>query len=921
MNIFSKIRRTIITEGSVYKISDLFDGLVRETEEPEIDNPKYYDIETRTLKLGNLCSNELEQDVTPSIEMDGSNYTTYCALLQLSHNLPKSLVDQYHRSLDIIYNFLRRDLSLDNRRKFHSLIKILLNHDNPANSIKLVAEYIEKTENNDEIRKALDKFRVSDVKESDIEEFLKQVKFMGYTEYENSFLGDHFSKNRTRLTLKYKSKEENRGIYQIIKDVMKGNLSVSEAVSLLHNGIIENYTPDEMVKGDLICDKDVYNENGDIVVALGDIVEVKKLDYQGDSYLSEFFAIYKYSKLSEDALQPDFIKTYNKLIDGLFVVFSSSGKGILEDIKKNFAGIIYDDKTFISSDDIELYWSNKGRSSCSKDHRLSIRYRINKPNVEGYIYQGSDVVTKKPLKVLMDKEKVFCPIIKENKIEESFSINQISNLLLEGRKEDAKEKYPMVDDIVFNYYVDQDPSGNQKYLDWMLGATLVDSKQYEDDKGNNTLLRPDKRPTTYHISMVDAIQLFHKHQQMIEGSLRDINQYKDLGQLERVVDEIKEKLLKKKEQKEAKKEKDVIYQDDRWLVISPRSWKASCYYGAGTKWCITSKDTSTHWNRYSKRASFFFVIDKTKKQNDPLYKVAYRIIGSKGKYELWDAEDLEISKNPKGTEWFGLIPTEIKEKAKTYHEQKFPKGERPDWLENDPRAQALVNYHGSDDIEDIEDYWYGMPIYEIDGQNWVVGDTDEMERAIEDYYDSYDDDDLLEYFDPDGYYLIMSDEDSFIDGEVDYYLDELSDREFLEEGGYEDEWDEIESKIEDLRSQIEDLDPEDIDEEDELDMEISRLESEQENLVDLSKEKYADGIREDWERCFRDGPVECLIREKGWFSNLRDLWRSGMVEVNRGDLIDSLVAENDYELVTNGYGYDESQDDDGDWWVIFEIDY
>lgn len=902
MSIFSKIRRNIILEGNVYKADDLFGNLIKENEKPKIDNPEFYDVETRALKLGNLCSDELKKGVTPSVDMEGATYTTYCALLQLSHNLPQNLVNQYHRDLDIIYNFLRRDLSLDNRRKFHSLIKALLNYDNPANSIGLVAQYIEKTDNNDEIRKTLDMFRVSDVNETDIEEFLKKVKFMGYTEYEDSFLGDHFSKNKTRLILKYKSEEENRGIYQIIKEVMRDGLTISEAVSLLYNGILENYTPDEMVKGDLISNKDIYDDDGNLVILSGDVVEVKKLDYQGDSYLSEFFAIYKYSKIPEDALQPNFIKTYNKLIDGLFVVFSSSGRSILEDIKKNFAGIIYDDKTFISSDDIELYWSNKGRSSCSKDHRLSIRYRINKPNVFGYIYEGSDVIIKKPLNISLATEKFFCPIIKEKQIEESYDLNQISNLLLEGRKEDARKKYPNFSDEVFNYYVDNDPSGNQKYLDWLL---RVITPEY-------------KTPFETHTELVNMVDFFHKHQTVFTE--KDINRH-SFTTLEKEIKEVKEKLLKKKEEKQAKKEKTIIYNDDRWFVVSPDSWKASCYYGAGTKWCITSKNSPQHWEKYSKRASFFFVIDKTKKQDDPLYKVAYRVIGSKGKYELWDAEDLEITRTQRGVEWLESLPDKLKEETISYHEKKHPKkiDGRPDWVDDDQQAQALLNYLNLDDIEDIGSYWYGMPIYEIEGDHWVVGDEGDMKEALKRYYDDYGDDELMEYYDPEGWFLEMDDVDGFINEEVDYQIDDSDDREILEITDYHSDWDDIEFEIDDLRSQIQDLDVEE--NADELEGEISDLELKQERLIESAKEEYADQIRREWVGCFRSGAVGCLIDEKGFYSTIKELNRSGLVTLDRDGLIDSITSNADYEDITQGNSYHESYDDDNEVWYVFEIDY
>jgi len=38
-------------------------------------------------------------------------------------------------------------------------------------------------------------------------------------------------------------------------------------------------------------------------------------------------------------------------------------------------------------------------------------------------------------------------------------------LLIEGRIEDIKKKYPQLDPII-NFLVRRDPSGNQKYLAW-----------------------------------------------------------------------------------------------------------------------------------------------------------------------------------------------------------------------------------------------------------------------------------------------------------------------------------------------------------------------------------------------------------------------------------------------------------------------
>ena len=649
MKILSRLRRNIIEEGNIYNVKDLFGGLVKENEGQQtlLDNPEFYDIKTKTLKLGNLCARDIKSNKTPTITIGSSLYTTYCALAHLSNTLEPSLITTFHYNIDKIYNFLRRDLMLDNRRKFHGLLKTILSYDDPANTMNIIVKFIEETDSVDEVEVALDRFRKSDdVKVSDIEEFLKFIKSAGHQEYEKSFYGDHFQKYTTRLMLKYKTEEENASILKRVDDVIDGKYNVDKAVSILYKNIDENYTPKEMVKADLKCIKDVYDEKGGVVINNGDYLEVKKIDYAADSYLSEFMSMYKSTNLPDYAKEPNYINVYNQIIDGLYQKFDSRND-IIEDIKKNFAGIIYDDKIFINKDDIELYWSNKGRNPCLKDHRLSIRYRLKNKNTLGYVYEGGDVLKEKPISVSLSSEKIICPITK-SRLEESYSLNKISDLLLEGRKEDILKKYGIDEETtdVINYFSDKDPSGNNKYLEWMFKnwAGLGKNRDYSplDEE------------------VVDVIELFHKNAQRIQN--KDINSYSFL-KLKETVKEAEEKRKMSELKKEAKKQKTVIYDDDRWLVVSPHSWKASCYYGAGTKWCVTQRNSSTHWDRYSKRASFFYIIDKTKKQDDPLYKVAYRKLRSGDKYELWDAEDAEISRRDSGTEYFEYLPIELKEKA------------------------------------------------------------------------------------------------------------------------------------------------------------------------------------------------------------------------------------------------------------------
>ena len=905
MNTYSKLRRTIVKEGNVYSAKSLFSGLIKEeVGKIDIDNPEFYDIETKTLKLGNLCADNIKKGLEPDITIGGTLYTTYCALAHLSNILEPSLVTKFHYNIDKLYNFLRRDLMLDNRRKFHGLMKTILSYDDPANTINIIVDFIDGTESVDEIEVALDRFRKSkDIGGEDIDKFLRYIKTTGHQEYEKSFYGEHFEKHTTRLTLKYKTEQENLSILKRVEDVIDGKYTVDKAVSILYKNIEENYSPEEMVKADLKCIKDVYDEKGDVVINNGDYLEVKKIDYAADSYLSEFMSMYKISGLPDYAKEPNYVKVYNQIIDGLYEKFSSRGD-IIEDIKQNFAGIIYDDKIFISKDDIELYWSNKGRNPCSKDHRLSIRYRLKNKNTIGYVYEGGEVLKEKSVTISLSSERILCPITK-SRVKESYSLNKISDLLLEGRKEDILKKYGIDEETtdVINYFSDKDPSGNNKYLEWMF-------KNWAGLGKNRDYSPLDKE-------VVDVIELFHKNVQRIQN--KDINSYSFL-KLKETVKEAEEKRKMSELKKEVKKQKTVIYDDDRWLVVSPHSWKASCYYGAGTKWCVTAKDTPNHWNTYSKNSTFFYVIDKTKTKKNKYYKVAYRQLKREGKFELWDAEDMEFSHKQFGREWFDELPEELKNKALIYHKEKYPKMVNvPEWIEDDYPAQALVNHLETTGISKTNRDHYGLDVYEVDGENWCSAMESDVEDAVYEYFSNYSDEELIEYYDEEGYYIYMSDQEEFIDNEVDSYISGLSEEEILEITGIDSDVERIEGEIEKLRDELNDDDGEDEERVEDLEFQIEELSDELEQTRYDAKDSLESDYRDDWERCLNDGVVSCLVHDKGWYRSAVDLYNSGFAYLEKDDLINSQVGYNDYEVLAP-YGWEEEMDDDDDYYVVFKID-
>jgi hypothetical protein len=331
------------------------------------------------------------------------------------------------------------------------------------------------------------------------------------------------------------------------------------------------------------------------------------------------------------------------------------------------------------------------------------------------------------------------------------------------------------------------------------------------------------------------------------------------------------------------------------------------------------KDNSSYWRKYSKNATFIFIIDKTKTQEDPMYKVAYRIIGRRGRYELWNAPDYEISKSEAGLNYINELPPELMEKASRLHQESIPTMEgRPEWVDDDPRAQALITHLDSEEIEDAEDYWWGLRVYEVDDEHYAVGSSDEVDSAIYEYYNDYSDEDLIEYYDQEGYHLVLRNENYFIDSEVEDYVYTMSDDELLEISGLDGTKSSLEGYIAELVNSLDS--EEDSDKIGDLSDRIEEAEFKMDNLVEKAKKIVSNSLRGDWERCLSDGAVNCFVHEKGWFSSARELYTSGLVDLDRDGVMGYVTDGTDYDVIAP-YGYDFDQDDDGNEWVIFKIDY
>lgn len=146
-----------------------------------------------------------------------------------------------------------------------------------------------------------------------------------------------------------------------------------------------------------------------------------------------------------------------------------------------------------------------------------------------------------------------------------------------------------------------DPTANKKYLDWVL-----------------RLITKEKLPAEDHYKVSTALNEFIRCQPMLrrDGHSVDINAYESLQDLFRALQpyeaEVSQSQLSKAERAEIDAQTEVILDSKELLVISPKTKKASCFWGRGTKWCTAATDYENAFSQYTDTDGngLFIFIDK-----------------------------------------------------------------------------------------------------------------------------------------------------------------------------------------------------------------------------------------------------------------------------------------------------------------------
>jgi hypothetical protein len=161
--------------------------------------------------------------------------------------------------------------------------------------------------------------------------------------------------------------------------------------------------------------------------------------------------------------------------------------------------------------------------------------------------------------------------------------------LLAALKQDRLANQEMTADQLTVELESMDPT-NGKMLQWLVNQYAAGIFKLEDAPRVST-----------------ALTDFVKKKPSLEK--KDINQYKQLSDLEDAVEDQPEVASKKQQKQEIKTQgADTVFESDAYSIVKLKTEEAACAYGKGTKWC-TAADHDNQFDDYNERGPLYVILD------------------------------------------------------------------------------------------------------------------------------------------------------------------------------------------------------------------------------------------------------------------------------------------------------------------------
>ena len=335
----------------------------------------------------------------------------HCRLKKIKDDMTDEfLKNSLEKSIIILDNFFRNK----NVGVFPAIVNLAIKSEERVVSyLDLVAKFINDDDYTEDVtKKTLNKFRNSTIVPNNISDITDTAKFKEYQKYEKRFEGKFFKSKPTSLRLNYHcSDDAKEKLIDTLMKIHNKEETINYHFFRIVGCISQSFKSGSYyIKSDLESIEDFKNEDGEVIFPKGSLFEVKKMDPFIDSYLSEFFSIFKQSSISDKKSVVG--ELYNNLIERIYnwLIKNKTAKDYLTKVKDQMSGIIYDDDFIVPIEYIELYWSNKGQRGCD-EKRISIRFRINPEynKIVGYKFVDEDTLETVTLNVpSSEKQLVIC---------------------------------------------------------------------------------------------------------------------------------------------------------------------------------------------------------------------------------------------------------------------------------------------------------------------------------------------------------------------------------------------------------------------------------------------------------------------------------------------------------------------------------
>ena len=203
-----------------------------------------------------------------------------------------------------------------------------------------------------------------------------------------------------------------------------------------------------------------------------------------------------------------------------------------------------------------------------------------------------------------------------------------------SKVDELREKYRRVSDVTFSKILAGDKTPTKKYSDYMLRMWTLKLEGVTHIPSAEALIRE--------VNLFDSLLIHNTINKDIYSTT--FRSYNSLVHINKEVGEIKDEKSFNKDEHIV-----VIYEDDNFLMVEPKTHRGSLKYGANSRWCTAAKNADATFKNYARQGCLVYIINKNKEKDDSKFgKLAFYGRGNNpliGNITIYNQVDSEVSED------------------------------------------------------------------------------------------------------------------------------------------------------------------------------------------------------------------------------------------------------------------------------------